>query len=232
MLEVTIDTPQGNMHIITAYIQPRDSYLYYPGLYKILKSTDPVYIIGDLNARHLILGHANKNIRGELLATLINRRHAQHIGPHFPTFLTHRSSTSPDIILSNHRTFHNTYASPGTILTSSDHNYMKFTISSSPLQIPTKERPSLKRADWDTYRDILSVNTILDEEHPTKEEIETQTQTWITQITHAANSTIPKTKYKTHHTTTTNATRTIALHTTTWNNIIDNMDIEPDAKKL
>ena len=108
MLGVTIDTPQGHIHIITTYIPPRDSYLHYHDFYKILKSTDLVYIIRDLNARHLILGHNNKNVRGELFATLINRGHAQHTRPHHPTFLTYRSSISLDIILSNHRTFHNT----------------------------------------------------------------------------------------------------------------------------
>ena len=179
MVGATIETPQGNMHIITTYIPPRDLYLHYFDFYKILKSTDPVYIIGDLNARHLILEHNNKNIRGELLATLINKGHAQHIGPHFPTFLTLRSSASPDIILSSHRTFPNTYASPETILISSDHNYIQFIISSSPLQLPTKERISFKSTNCDTYRDILGTNTILDEDHPTKEEIETQTQSWI-----------------------------------------------------
>ena len=102
-----------------------------------------------------------------------------------------------------------------------------------------------------------------------KKKIETQTQTWITQITHAANSTIPKSKYKTlPHVKTNHNTRTlqtqynalkidieqhgtnyyrytrfitlrqqiqqehIALHTATWNNIIDNIDIDPDAKKF
>ena len=120
-----------------------------PDFYEILKSTDLVYIIGDLNARHRLLGHDNKNIRGELLATLINRGYAQHIGSYFPTYKNHRSSTSPDIILKTSETFHNTCASPGTTVTSSDYNYIHFWISSSPLQMPPKGRLSLKRADWD-----------------------------------------------------------------------------------
>ena len=54
MLRVTIDTPQGHIHIITKYIPPRDLYLYYSDFYKIQTSTDPLYIIKDLNARYLI----------------------------------------------------------------------------------------------------------------------------------------------------------------------------------
>ena len=76
MLGITIETSLGPVHIITAYIPPRCPYLHYPDFYKILKHKEPVYILGDLNARHEILGHQNRNIRGELLAKLINRGHA------------------------------------------------------------------------------------------------------------------------------------------------------------
>ena len=51
MLGVAIDTPQGNMHITTTHIPPRDLYLLYPDSYKILKSTHPVYIIGGFKCK-------------------------------------------------------------------------------------------------------------------------------------------------------------------------------------
>ena len=42
------------------------------------------------------------------------------------------------------------------MLTASDHNYIVFTISSSPIQISIKIRPSLPKADWNKYKEILS----------------------------------------------------------------------------
>ena len=102
-----------------------------------------------------MLGNRDNNTRGNILAMLINRGHAQHLGPTFPTYLTHRSATSPDIILANNNVFHNTHSKAGTHLTSSDHIYMVFTISASPIQIPIKERDEVRRADWDRYRQIF-----------------------------------------------------------------------------
>ena len=56
------------MHIIATYIY--HTTLTIINSYNILT---PLTSPGDLNARHLILGHNNKNIKGEFLATLINR---------------------------------------------------------------------------------------------------------------------------------------------------------------
>jgi len=176
-----------NIHILTTYV-PQHMYicttthLHYPDFYKALNNREPTYILGDLNARHSILGYNSNNIRGKQLATLINRGHATHTGPDFPTLLTHRSATTPDIILTNNRVFHNTHASPGTILTPSDHIYIKFTISSSPIQIPIKERPSLKKADWETYRDRLNATLTVNQAPKTCQQIETLANTWTEQI--------------------------------------------------
>ena len=43
MIGITVETAQGNIHIFTSYIPPRDSILFYPEYYRILKSRDPVY---------------------------------------------------------------------------------------------------------------------------------------------------------------------------------------------
>ena len=134
--------------------------MHYPDFHKILKRTEPVYILGDLNARHEIMGHRDRNIRGELFAKLINRQHAHHLGPQFPTYLIHRSATSPDIVLGNSKIFHNVTLSSGKILTSSDHNYIVLTISASPIQVPIAERDSVGSANWDQYKNLLAPQTI------------------------------------------------------------------------
>ena len=58
MLGVTLETSLGPIHIITSpsYIPPRCPYLHYPDFYRILRNKEPVYILGDLNARHELLG--------------------------------------------------------------------------------------------------------------------------------------------------------------------------------
>ena len=161
MIGITVETEQGNIDIVTSYIPPRDSILFYPDYYRILKSKDPVNnIFGDLSARDSMIGNRDNNTRGNILAMLINRGHAQRLGPTFPTYLTHRSATSHDIILANNRVFHNTHSKAGTHLTSSDHIYIVFAISASPIQIPIKKRDEVRRADWDRYGQILgAINT-------------------------------------------------------------------------
>ena len=208
MLGVSIETSLGPVHIITAFIPPRCPYLHYPDFYKILKNKEPVYILGDLNARHEILGHNNRNIRGELLAKLINRGHAQHLGPQFSTYLTYRSATSPDIVLGNNKIFHNTFISPGKILTFSDHNYIVLTISTSPIQIPIKERDSIRLANWEKYKNLLSTKPIYNQPQITNDELDTLTNSWTADIEDASGQSIPKTKFKTlPHFKTTHETR-------------------------
>jgi hypothetical protein len=76
---------------------------------------------------------------GKQIATLIDRGHSNHIGPYFPTFITHRSKTTPDIILSNRHAFHNHFSEPGPV-TPSDHIPIIFKISTNPIQIKIKPR--------------------------------------------------------------------------------------------
>ena len=154
VIGVTIETKEGPIHLLTTYIPPRHQHVHYPDFYQALNKPEPVYIIGLLNVRHPYIGHGNKNTR-ELLMLLLHRGHAQHLGPPFPTFITHRSATTPDIILANHRISHNNHREEGKILTPSDHKYIVFTISSSPIQIPIKTRSSLPKADWNKYKEIL-----------------------------------------------------------------------------
>ena len=203
MLGVTIETKEGPIHLITTYIPPRHQHIHYPDFYQALTKPEPVYILGDLNARHPYFGHGNKNTRGELLMFLLHRGHAQHLGPPFPTFITHRSATAPDIILANYKIFHNTHTEEGKILTPSDHNYIVFTISSSPIQIPIKTRPSLPKADWHKYKEILSQHEQMNP-NMTTEDIDNNVELWTNRIKEASIEAIPLTSFRTlpHYRTT------------------------------
>ena len=194
LLSIEIETSLGPIVIATAYIPPRIGYLNYIDYYRLFNDRLPVYFIGDLNARHNYLGHSNNNRIGNNLKDLIDNNHAIVEGPMFPTFITNRSKTSPDIILKNSNAFHNSYAEPGP-LTSSDHIPIKFTISSKPIYIPIQERNSFTKAEWDLYREELGQSTPIGRiENVT--DIENAVGRWTREIQLASDRFIPKVRYR------------------------------------
>ena len=197
MLAVTIETQQGPINIATTYSPPRQQYLHLPDFYKLIHKQHPTYIIGDLNAANRQLGYNYDNNKGKQISTLVNRGHLTHLGPHFPTYINNRSATTPDIILANRKTFHNIHITPGTLIHSSDHNYIKINISTNPIQIPILERKSMKKADWQTYKEKLLQNPTINLRNATYTQIEEATVKWTEQIKKISDQTIPTSKYKT-----------------------------------
>ena len=108
-------------------------------------------MIADLNANHTTLGYRQNNIKGKQINELIQRRIINHIGPNFPTFYAHNSATTPDIILTNYYTYHNTNITQGPI-TDSDHIPIILTISASPIQVSIPPRPHFQKANWDNFK--------------------------------------------------------------------------------
>ena len=128
---------------------------------------------------------------------LLHRGHAQqHLEPLFPTFITHRSATTPDIMLANHRIFHNTHTEEDKILTLGNHNYIVFTIPSSPIQITMKTRPSLPKADCNKYKEIPSQHEQINS-NMTAEDIDNNVELWTNQIKEASIQAIPLTSFRT-----------------------------------
>jgi hypothetical protein len=195
MLAITIDTQQGPITIGTTYTPPRTNYLHYIDFYTLLNRTHPVYFLGDINAKHRILGHTNNNNRGKHLNSIITRHKCKHIGPYFPTFITYRSTTSPDIVLQNTHAYHNIHLRPGPI-TPSDHIPIIATISANPIQIPIKPRKQFHKADWIQYKHILSSVTPPSQQEPTLEEIDEHLNTWTQQVLRATNTAIPTLSYR------------------------------------
>jgi hypothetical protein len=195
-LSVTIETTFGQISIGTAYVPFRIGYLHYPDFYSFFKQNIPAYFLGDINARHHFLGHNNANQMGNQLATLIQRKHATHIGPYFPTFITHRSKTTPDIILCNRNTYHNHFSEPGPA-TPSDHTPVIFKLSTSPIQIPIKERLNFKKADWEKYEHSLGTNPVVHPLEINRDNIDEVTKTWTRKIQEAARESIPITTHRT-----------------------------------
>ena len=196
-LSVKLMTTLGPIHLATSYIPPREGCIMFPDYYKILRMPEPAYIIGDLNARHTGLGHTTTNTTGRNIMHLITDYGAQHLGPNFPTYIGHSALTTPDIILTNGKTYHNTHIAQGK-LTSSDHLPIIFTISTSPIIIPGPRRLNTNKADWETFRNIIHTDLPhLDLEGKTVDDIESALDTWYRVVTKAQKAAIPLTNYKT-----------------------------------
>lgn len=223
MISVTIETSLGEIDIATAYVPFRIGYIHYPDFFKFFTQKNPAYFLGDINARHRTLGHYNNNAMGHQLQTLIDRNHAIHIGPYFPTFYTHRSKTTPDIILCNNKTIHNHYAEPGPA-TPSDHTPVLFTINSSPIQIKIKSRKNFKKANWESYTQSLSTVETYDISNANSETIDKLAIKWTNTIKEADKEYIPTTEHRTiPHIKSNHRTRVInIMHKAQCQDIIDN----------
>ena len=196
LLGITVTTHQGPITFSTLYNPPAAPYLNLIDMHKLFSREEPVYFLGDLNARHRTFGHTTPNSTGRNIDTLITENKCKHDGPFFPTLLRHNSSTSPDIILSNYKTFHNTYSYPGP-MTPSDHISIVFTVSSDPIQIPIKPRQSIHKANWQQYQNDLSGLQPPTEHYPLLTDIDNHLDTWTKAVIKASEDNIPTLRYRT-----------------------------------
>lgn len=61
-LAVDVETSREPIVLVTCYLPPHHPFLPYPDILRILRVQMPVYPLGDLNARHRTLGHADNNV--------------------------------------------------------------------------------------------------------------------------------------------------------------------------
>ena len=197
LLAVEIQTNTGPVILTTLYQPPARDYLPIPDFTQLFRQHAPVYMLADLNARHPTLGHRDRNTKGKQIAH-IRHRTLHHIGSHFPTYYAHNTATTPDIILTNYRTHHNTHITQGP-LTSSDHIPIIMKISTAPIQTPIPPRPCFAKANWEEFKNYISQNmednaTV---ENGTLEEIDEEIEKWYTSITESKRRHIPITHYRT-----------------------------------
>ena len=161
-------------------------------MYPLFRQNHPVYYLGNLDVRCRDLGSSSDNIMGKQVKNFINNRIVKHDGPFFPTFITNRSKTTPDIILKNNEAFHNTFAEIGP-LTSSDHIPVIYKISTSPIMTEIPPRLNYKIANWEKYNNMLQHHPILPQQDRNSNEIEQLSSEWTNQIVQASLSAIPTT---------------------------------------
>lgn len=198
LLAIEISTSTGKILIATLYQPPTRPYIPIPDFIRLFRHNCPVYLLADLNANHPTLGYRHTNTSGRNLNRLITNRTLQHIGPDFPTYLAHNTATTPDIILTNYKTHHNTYTSQGP-LTTSDHIPIILTISAKPIQVPCQPRPNLSQANWENFSTEIT-ETIESSPQPaprTLEDIDSEIHTWYNTIHTATTNNIPTTRHRT-----------------------------------
>lgn len=190
MLAVTLQSQQGPVTFATTYVPPRTNYINLIDFQSVLHYDHPTYILADINAHHRTLGSNRNDCRGNNINSLIVRRKCTHIGPNFPTFLSHNTATKPDIVLANTHAFLNVHLKPGPI-TPSDHIPIIATFSANPIQIPIKHRLHFHKANWDTYKHELRNVQVPNNPTATQDEIDNYLQQWTDEIHKASDKAIP-----------------------------------------
>lgn len=195
-LAIKVITTQGEIIIATSYLPPRRPFLPANDIINLMNYTQPTYILGDFNARHHIFGNKNTNNVGKSLDTLIRAGRLKYLGPDFYTYLGHRTTSTPEKIFTNNKAFLNYYIQPGPI-TTSDHIPIIFTVSTSPIQIETKRRFTMSKANWEGFKQDLIQHQIPNLDLSQLEDIDRELKKVTTAIKYAATKNIPYSSYRT-----------------------------------
>ena len=193
-LEIQLETSLGTISIATTYLPPRRPYLPFPDIHSLMYNIHPTYLLGDLNAKHRLLGNNTNNTVGKGIARFIQNNKAIHLGPNFPTFFSHNATSSPDIVLSNNKAVHNVTIDPGPI-TTSDHIPIIVTLTTQALIIPTTPIINLGKANWNIIREDIrhNMNLIQLDGHITTQDIDEKLEKWYNIIESSIKENTPKT---------------------------------------
>ena len=157
-MAVRVFTSTGPVLLATCYLPPRRDFLPFPDIMRLANYNQPMYVMGDFNARHRVLGIPGENTVGRSLNGLILDGYLEHLGPPFKTFTGHQGSGTPDLILTNRRTHHCHRITPGPA-NAADHLPMVVDISCSAIHLPAPNRYVYSKADWPAYTAAVAADT-------------------------------------------------------------------------
>ena len=200
VLAIKLRTQRGDIIIGTTYLPPRRQDFPEEDLLKIMRKPLPAYLIADLNAKHQAMGHSQNNNRGNRLANLMERDLLTYLGPDFPTYANHNATSRPDLVFTNRLHHLNVEITRGR-LTSSDHWPIIMTLSTTPIQVPSRRRYLTNEANWEGYKSQIEENlSNRENQEPQRKDgayIEDQFGHWTNAIIEARNNNVPSTTSKT-----------------------------------
>ena len=192
-LAVKVLTNFGPIIFCTSYIPPRVSTLPIVSLNKILNYNLPTLFISDFNAHHPFLHNDKRqgDLKGKQLYTLAKARKLHFLGPYFPTYITHRSQTNPDVILCNEsfKFFHHRIKPVSPI--GSDHIPMIFQIQIKPFIQIKETRNNYKKIDFSNFKAILEKTEFQNLENCPSDKLNSRVQLLFNNIIYAANKSSP-----------------------------------------
>ena len=193
VLAVQLQTDDGPIVIATYYRPPRRDWLPLGDLLALANRAEPVYLLADLNARHGIFGHRDRNPAGVRVADLVRRGKFEVLGPDFPTWRGGRGATGrPDVVLGNARIYHHCRVWDGGP-TTSDHTMVVCDLSVGPISVPVRERYCMKRADWVNYvRELDDVEWKYLEDDCVRDDIDESVSELLTRLRLAKENHVPK----------------------------------------
>ena len=145
--------------VATLYLPPRrDADGLIESLNRVAGMDQPTYMIGDLNALHNNLTQSrtkHKNAAGNIIAHFIGKGKILHLGPDFKTYMEGGNTGTPDIILTNTKSYHNRTIERGPA-TSSDHLPVIMLLDCRPIRITIKPRFATNKTNWDKFKEICN----------------------------------------------------------------------------
>ena len=156
-LAIRLHTNLGPIIICTSYIPPSIKTIPSVAFNKLLNFNLPTLFIADLNAHHPHFFNTSGigDSRGKQLFALTKSRNLSHLGPPFPTYITHQHQTNPDIILCNSKfKIYHYQALPGKPI-GSDHIPIIFKIQIKPFITVNKPNHNYNKVQINQYKSEL-----------------------------------------------------------------------------
>ena len=201
MLGINMETSRGPVSIITLYLPPRRNNIPLAELKRELQKNHAVYIFGDMNARHRILGYSTTNNTGEEIATLIRNDICSFRGPDFNTLISRIISGRPDVLLGNRNAVMYSRIYEGSI-TTSDHIPVVLELSTRPIMIPVTPKLNINKTNWDNFKLLVGEEMISNEQNLrdteiiNKEKIDEHLERWMKIIQTSIAATAPMKSYR------------------------------------
>ena len=152
---VQVETGSGPLRLIAAYIRPQAK-LHPSDFDKLLDSSLPTIIAGDLNAKHTSWNSKVCNAKGRALFSHSCKSDFIVAGPLEPTYHSHNLLHRPDVLdIVVYKNVRQSLELQTRTSLSSDHNPVQITLGDELEQHEPSLKYNYRRTDWDLFRSEL-----------------------------------------------------------------------------